>query len=114
MLSTHGEKVILLAMATGLLGMLVIGFAVLGAPVAMLLFPVLLILLSFMAVRGDVAHVRRFGWSVAGDTDDPSPGGGPDGPQQPGPVDPTGSGEQFDWDAFVIQFWEHVDRQPVA
>lgn len=100
--------------AAGLVAFLIAGFGAFGAPVAVLLAPLPLIVFCFGAVRNDLRHVRRNGWNAAGASDDPDGGGG-GGPAlpEPAPPAPSGEGEQFDWDAFVIQFWEHVDRQPV-
>lgn len=99
-------------MAAGLLGVFVLGFATVGAPVPALLPPIVLILLCLAAVRNDLRHVREHGWGTHG-TDGPS-GGSRQGPDEPLPEGPPGGGEQFDWDAFATQFWDHVERQPVA
>lgn len=112
LLSAHGEKVILAAMPVGLLSVLILGFAVLGAPLAALLVPVPLMLLCIAAVRKDLRHVRRHGWSSGGDgSNGDGRSGGPDEPISPVP---PGDGGDFDWDAFVVQFWDQVDRQPVG
>jgi len=113
-LSSQGENVIIAGMAVGLLGLLIAGFAAFGAPVAVLLGPMPVMLFIFAGVRKDLRHVRTHGWNVAGDSDGPNGGGGRrPGPSEPAPQGPSG-GEEFDWDAFVTQFWDHVDRQPVA
>jgi len=108
-LSAQGEKVIISAMGIGLLSLLVLGFVILAAPVPARFVPV--ILLWVAAVRGDVLHVRKHGWGIRG-SDGPDGDGGRH-PSEPTPPAPSGDGEQFDWDAFVTQFWEHVDRAPV-
>ena len=113
-MSAEGENVIMATMAAGLLGILIAGFVVFGAPVAVFLAPLPLILLCFGAVRKDLRHVRRHGWNVVGGSDEPNGEGRRPGPPEPAPQGPSGGGEQFDWDVFVIQFWDHVDRQPVA
>lgn len=113
-MSAQGENVIIAGMAAGLLGLLIAGFGAFGAPVGVLLGPAPLILFIYVGVRKDLLHVRRYGWNVAGGSDGPNHGGGGrPGPREPAPQDPSG-GEQFDWDAFATQFWDHVDRQPVA
>ncbi|MGB9182506.1 MAG: hypothetical protein WCB67_00440 [Solirubrobacteraceae bacterium] len=99
-------------MAAGLLGVFVLGFAMVGAPLPALLPPVVLILVCVAVVRNDVLHVRRHGWGTRG-TDGPN-GPSHQGPQEPTPHGPSGDGEQFDWDAFATQFRDHVERQPVA
>lgn len=114
LLSDQGEKVIIAGMAAGLLSLLCLGFALVGAPPSALLVPVPLILLCLAAVHEDLSHVRRHGWSGGGGSDGSNGGGQRDGPPRPFPPGPSGPGEQFDWDAFVTQFWEHVERQPVA
>ncbi|MGH2869289.1 MAG: hypothetical protein ACRDNK_17220 [Solirubrobacteraceae bacterium] len=112
LLSSQGEKVIIAGMAAGLLGLFVLGFAVVGAPAPALLPPVVLILLCVSAASSDVLHVRRHGWGTHG-TDGPNGQSGQD-PHEPAPQGPPGGGEQFDWDAFATQFRDHVERQPVA
>jgi hypothetical protein len=111
-LSAQGEKVIILGMAIGLLGLLALGFAAVSAPVSALLPPFVLALLCVAAVRKDLRHVLRHGWSTRG-TDGPN-GESREGPHEPIPQGPSGDGEQFDWDAFSSQFWDHVERQPVV
>ncbi len=100
-------------MPVGLLGVLILGFAVLSAPPAALLGPVPVILLCIVAVRKDLRHVRRYGWgssSSGGSNGEGRPGG----PTEPLPPAPSGDGDEFDWDAFVVQFRDHAERQPVA
>ena len=99
-------------MATGLMGLLALGLAAVGAPVPALLAPVALILLCVTLVRNDVRHVRRHGWGTRG-TDGPN-GQSRQDPHEPAPQGPSGGDAQFDWDAFATQFWDHVERQPVA
>lgn len=96
-----------------LLSVLTLGFAALRAPLPTLLLPVPLILLCIVAVRKDLLHVRRFGWSSAGGSNGSNGDGRRPGPDEPAPSAPSGGGEQLDWDAFVVQFWDHVERQPV-
>lgn len=110
-MSAQGEKVVIAAMPVVLLSLLILGFAALRAPVAALIVPVPLILLCIAAVRKDLGHVLRHGWSGGGGGPG---GGGRGGVPQPGSPLPPGDGEQFDWDAFVDQFWDHVEREPVA
>jgi hypothetical protein len=112
-LSAQGEKVIIFGMVIGLLGFLSLGFAAVGAPVSALMLTALLILVCLVAVRRDLLHVRRHGWGDGRGADGPN-GQSRHGPREPTPPGPSGDGEQFDWDAFVTQFWEHVDREPVA
>jgi hypothetical protein len=111
-LSAQGEKVIILGMAIGLLGLLGLGFVALRAPVPALLPPFVLALLCVAVVRNDLRHVLRHGWGTGG-TDGPN-GESRQGPHEPIPQGPSGDGEPFDWDAFSSQFWEHVERQPVV
>ncbi len=113
LLSLEGEKVIISGIAVGLLTVLVIGFATLRAPILPLLVPVPLILLAIFAVRKDLGHVRRYGWGTTGG-EGPNSDGGIHKTDEPPPPGPSGDGEQFDWEGFVTQFWEHVDREPVA
>ena len=117
-MSAQGENVAMAAMAAGLVGLLIAGFAAFGAPVVAMIAPLPLILLCFGFVRQDLRHVHRHGWNAAGGSDGSDGegdgrGGGP-GKDEPAPPGPSGGGEQFDWDAFVSQFWEHVERQPVS
>lgn len=99
-------------MATGLMGLLAVGFATVGAPVPALLPPVALIVLCVAAVRNEVVYVRRHGWGTRG-ADGPN-GESHQDPHEPDPQGPPGGGEQFDWDTFTTQFWDQVERQPVA
>lgn len=94
-----------------MLCLLILGFAALGAPVVVLLAPTPMILLCVGIVRKDLRHVLEHG---LGDSGDGSGGEGRGG--LPAPVSPLGpsDGEQFDWDAFVVQFWDHVEREPAA
>lgn len=114
-MSAQGENVAMATMAAGLVGFLIAGLAAFGAPLAVLVAPLPLLVLCFGAVRKDLRHVRRHGWNTGRAGDDPDGEGGGGGPARPDPAPPapSGEGEQFDWDAFVTQFWEHVDRQPV-
>ncbi len=99
-------------MGIGLLSILVLGWVILGAPVTALLVPVPIILLWVAAARKDLLHVRKHGWGTSGS--DGANGDGGRHPSDPTPPAPSGDGEQFDWDSFVTQFREHVDRTPVA
>jgi hypothetical protein len=112
-LSAQGEKVIVFAIVAGLLSVLSVGFATLRAPVSALALPVVLILVSIVAVRRDLRHVHRHGWSDSRGPDG-SDGQSPQDSGPPDPPSPSGDGVEFDWDAFVTQFWEHLDREPVA
>lgn len=105
---------VIASLSVGLLGVLLLGFAVVRAPLAPLLVPVLLIALCVIAVRNDVLHVRRHGWSDGSGSDGSDGEGRRGGPDEPDPPIPSGDGDRFDWDAFELQFQEHVDREPVA
>ena len=112
--STQGENIIIAAMVVGLVALLIAGFAVFGAPLPALLAPVPLALFCWTGVRKDLRHVRRHGWNAADGSDGPDGGGGGPRPPEPAPEGPSGGdGEQFDWDAFLAEFRDHVDRQPV-
>lgn len=113
-MSTQGDNVIIAIMGAGLVILLMGGFVLFRAPVAAVLAPVPLVLLCFGAVRKDLRHVRRHGWNVDGDSDGPEDERRRPGPDEPGPQGPSGGGEQSDWETFVTQFWDHVDRRPVA
>lgn len=113
-MSNQGENVITALMGVGLLSLLSAGFGVFGAPVMVLLAPAPLILVCLAAVRKDLRHVRTHGWNTPGGSEDPNDDGGRPGPDEPTPQGPSSDGEQFDWDGFLRQFWEQVDRQPVG
>lgn len=112
LLSNPGEKVILAGVAAAFLSVLIFGFAILRAPTFAELLPASLVLLFLISARKDFIHVRRHGWGDGGN-DGPG-GGGLSGPREPVPSGPPGDGEQFDWDAFTVQFRDHVERQPVS
>jgi hypothetical protein len=109
-LSPQGEKVMVSGFAGGLLALLALGFAVAGAPVAIAAVPVALVVALAAAVGRDLRHVVRFGWHI-----DPGGAGGPgrdpDDPRAPSPHGPSGDAADAEWDRFVSQFWEHVERE---
>jgi hypothetical protein len=115
-LSSQAEKVILAGSAAGLLALLAFAFLVAGAPVAIALTPVALVAALTAAVGRDLRHVARHGWYRG-----PGANGsdGPDGdgnPHEPNPQLPSGDTAELDWDGFVADFWEYVERerQPVG
>jgi hypothetical protein len=108
-LSPEGEKVLVCGFVAGILGFLALGFGVLGAPVPIALVPFALTVALIVAMRGSVRHVRRHGWN--GGADGPSGRDRREGPPQPTPPGPSGDAEPVEWDRFVTQFWDHVERE---
>jgi hypothetical protein len=107
-LSPQAERVLAGCMVAGLLMLLELGLGVLGAPALMLLWPALIVAAAAIAVRHDIGHVRRHGWwKPGGETG----GSDSDRPGPPGPGDPSGDAERFEWERFQSEFWEHVDAQ---
>ncbi|HWE11532.1 MAG TPA: hypothetical protein VG325_19450 [Solirubrobacteraceae bacterium] len=107
-LSPQGEKVVICGFSAGILAFLALGFGVLGAPVPIALVPFVLAVGLVTAVHADVHHVRRHGWH--GGPEGPTGHGPCEDPPEPTPPGPSGDELVVDWDSFVAQFWDHVER----
>jgi len=110
-LSHQAEKVIISGSAAGLLTLLTFAFVVAGAPVLIALAPVALVGALTIAVGRDLRHVARHGWYSPRGADGSSGGDGGGDPREPNPQLPSGDMAELDWDRFVADFWEHVERE---
>ena len=115
LLTPQAEKVLLFGFGAGLLTVLAAGFVATGAPVLIALGPFVLVVALTAWTRADLRHVAQHGWHQGPGADGPS-GRDPGDPQDPNPQGPSGDVLEPEWDRFVSQFWEHVerDRQPVG
>lgn len=102
-------KVIASGFVAGLLALLVFAFLVAGAPLLIAVVPVVLAVGLAAAVGRDVRHVVRHGLYDPPGADGGS-GPGTD-PREPNPHLPSGDMIDADWDGFVSQFWEYVERE---
>jgi hypothetical protein len=110
-LSLQAVKVIAAAFAAGLLIILGFAFVVAGAPLPIVLSPFALLAALTAAVGRNLRHITRHGWYVPpGDGGSSGPGGNSD-PREPNPQLPSGDMIDPDWDGFVSQFWEYVERE---
>lgn len=110
-LSPEGEKVIISSFAAGLLALLALGFLLTGAPAAMALVPLVLVTMLATAINGDLRYVARHGWRRRPGADGSSGDGGPGGPGEPDPPLLPGDVTDPEWNRFVTEFWEHVERE---
>ena len=90
--------------------MLALGFLATGAPVVIALGPIALVVALTAWTRGDLRHVARYGWHHGPGADGPS-GRDPGDPLDPDPQGPSGDTIDPEWDHFISQFWEHVERE---
>ncbi len=110
-LSPQAEKVIISGSAAGLLALLSFAFVVAGAPAVIALLPFALAAALTAAVGRDLRHVARYGWYRGPGADGSSGRDGDGGPREPNPQLPSGDMADAEWDRFVSQFWEHVERE---
>lgn len=110
-LSPQAVKVIVAGFAAGLLGILGPAFVVAGAPMSIMLALFALLAALAAAVGRHLRHVTRHGWYLPPGADGSSGPGGTSGPRGPNPQLPSGDVIDPDWDDFVSQFWEHVERE---
>jgi hypothetical protein len=110
--SHEAQRVLAAAMVAGLLMILDSGLLVLGAPLAMLIWPVLVAAGAMLLVRREIRHVRRHGWWSPGE--EPGGSGRGDGPDEPLSPGPSGEPLPTDWERFESQFWEQVEAQRLA
>ncbi len=89
--------------------LLAFGFLATGAPVLIALVPFVLVVALAAWARRDLRHVARHGWHNGPGTDGLS-GPDPGDPRDPDPQGPSGDMVDPEWDRFVSQFWEHVER----
>jgi hypothetical protein len=111
LLTPQAVKVLLTGFVAGLMTLLALGFLATGAPVRIALVPLVLIIAVALRARRDLRHVTRHGW-YKGPGADGSSGQDPGDPRVPSPQGPSGDMTDPDWDRFVSQFWEHVEREP--
>lgn len=109
LLTPQAVKVLLAGFISGLMTLLAFGFLATGAPVWIALVPLVLIIGVAAWARRDLRHVARHGWHYG-------PGDGPFGRDPEDPLDPNSHGPSGDvidpeWDRFVSEFWDHVERQ---
>lgn len=109
LLSKQAEKVLLSGFVAGLMAVLACGFLATGAPVLIAAGPLVLVFVLAAWARRDLRHVARYGWH-RGPGSDGSSGPDADHPRDPTPQGPAGDVADAEWDRFVSQFWEHVDR----
>src|SRR5579875_1981643 len=105
-MSPAGERVLAAAMTAGMLVILEVGLALLGAPAVALPWPALIALAAVALVRRDIVDVRRHGWWLrgAGGSGDRSPDGMP-------PEGPADGRDQLAWERFEEEFWQHVESE---
>jgi hypothetical protein len=104
-------KVIVAGSAAGLLAILGFSFLVAGAPAPIVLAPFALLGALTAAVSRSLRHVSRHGWYAPPGADGSSGPGGNSDPREPNPQLPSGDMIDPDWDGFVSQFWEYVERE---
>lgn len=110
-LSPQAEKVIISGFIAGLLAMLGFALFVAGAPVEIALAPFALGAALAAVIGRAMRYVIRHGWYNPPGSDGSSGPGGSGGPREPSPHLPSGDTlDPQEWDRFVSQFWEHVER----
>ncbi len=109
LLSKQAEKVLLSGFVAGLMTVLALGFLATGAPVLIAVGPLVLVVALAVWAHRDLRHVARHGWNNGPGADGSS---GPDAgdPRDPNPQGPSGDMTDPEWDRFVSQFWEHIER----
>lgn len=110
-LSPQAEKVIISGSAAGLLALLSFAFLVAGAPVVIAGLPCALVGALMLLFGRDLRHVARHGWYILPGADGSSGRDGDGDPREPTPQLPSGDAAEPDWDRFVSDFWEHVERE---
>ena len=91
------------------MAVLTCGFLATGAPVRIALVPLVFAVAVTAWAHRDLRHVARHGWHHGPGTDGSS-GRDPGDPRDPNPQGPSGDTADPEWDRFVSQFWEHVER----
>jgi hypothetical protein len=110
LLTPQAVKVLLFGFTAGIMAVLAFGFLATGAPVWIALGPLALVIFVAAWTHRDLRHVARYGWQYGPGTDGPS-GDDPEGPRGPNPQSPSGDMIDPEWDRFVSEFWDHVERQ---
>ncbi len=103
-------KVLVTGFVAALMTLLALGFLATGAPVRIALVPLVLVIAVALLARRDLRHVNRHGW-YQGPGADGSSGEDPGSPRDPNPEGPSGDAIDPEWDRFVSEFWDHVERQ---
>lgn len=103
-------KVLLTGFVAALMTLLALGFLATGAPARIALVPLGMIIAVALLAWRDLRHVNRHGW-YKGSGGGSSSGENPGDPRDPNPQGPSGDAIDPEWDRFVSEFWDHVERE---